>query len=88
MPSLDLAAMTRRFKDRAQAVRNRPMPPIAGAERLRFIKQAETDFTDFAMVGDAEASLHDGILTLSVDLRPQHEDPRGSAGTPGLPLSG
>ena len=25
---------------------------------------------DFAMLGDAEASLEDGILTLSVDLRP------------------
>ena len=30
-----------RFKERAEAVKNRPMPPIGGDERLAFIKQAE-----------------------------------------------
>ena len=29
-----------RFKERAEAVKNRPMPPIGGDERLAFIKQA------------------------------------------------
>jgi hypothetical protein len=28
---------------------------------------------DYAMVGDAEASLVDGILTLRIDLRPKPE---------------
>ena len=67
---LDLDAMTLRFRKRADAVRNRPMPPIAGAERLRFIKQAEIDFQDFAMIGVAEATLDEGVLTFTVDLRP------------------
>ncbi len=38
------------------------------------MEQAQTDFMDFAMVGDAEASLDDGILTLRIDLRPRSED--------------
>jgi hypothetical protein len=68
--SLDVDAMIQRFRDRAQAVRSRPLPPVAGEERLRFIRQAETDFQDFAIIGDAEATIDDGILVLRVDLRP------------------
>ncbi|MBL77541.1 MAG: hypothetical protein CL459_01020 [Acidimicrobiaceae bacterium] len=65
---LDLPAMLERFRERAQAVRDRPLPPIGGEERLRFIEQAQLDFQDFAIIGDAEATLEDGILTLRVDL--------------------
>lgn len=68
--SLDVDAMLRRFQDRAQAVRKRPLPPVAGEERTRFIEQAQTDFQDYAMIGDAEATLDDGVLTLRIDLRP------------------
>ena len=68
--SLDLDAMLQRFRDRAQAVKNRPLPPIAGDERTLFIEQAQNDFQDFAIIGDATAELVDGILTLKVDLRP------------------
>ena len=65
---LDTEAMIRRFQERANAVRQRTMPPVAGLDRVAFIKQAELDFQDFAMVADAEISLDGGILT--VDLRP------------------
>jgi len=68
--SLDVEAMIERYRDRAQAVRNRPLPPVAGEERMRFIRQAELDFQDFAMIGDAVASIEDGVLVLRVDLRP------------------
>ena len=68
--SLDVEAMLERFRDRAHAVRNRPLPPVAGEERTRFIEQAQRDFQDFAIVGDAEASMEDGVLVLRVDLRP------------------
>ena len=61
--------MIARFKERAKAVKDRPLPPIAGEERNRFIEQAQADFMDFAIIGDAEASLDDGILTLRIDLR-------------------
>ena len=46
------------------------MPPIEGPERQRFREQAQRDYTDYAMIGDAEAELEDGILTLRIDLRP------------------
>jgi hypothetical protein len=68
--ALDLDAMLQRFRDRAAAVKERPLPPVAGEERTRFIEQAQRDFQDFAIIGDAEASLVDGVLTLTVDLRP------------------
>ena len=69
---LDVDAMIQRFKDRAKAVRSRGVPPVEGPERRRFIEQAKVDFMDFAMLGDAQASLDDGILTLRVDLRPKN----------------
>lgn len=68
--SFDPQAMLNRFRERAAAVRKRPLPPVAGEERQQFIAQANTDFQDFAMLGDAQASLDDGILTLRIDLRP------------------
>ena len=67
----DPAAMITRFQERAAAVKSRNLPPVGGDERQMFIKQAEQDFMDFAMIGDAEATLEDGILTLRIDLRPQ-----------------
>ncbi len=67
---LDIKAMLQRFRERAAAVRNRNLPPIGGEERQMFLEQAQNDFQDFAIIGDAEAVLEDGILTLKVDLRP------------------
>jgi hypothetical protein len=67
--SLDVDAMLARFRDRAHAVRNRPLPPVAGEERQRFMRQAVLDHLDYAIVGDAEWSLDDGVLTLRIDLR-------------------
>jgi hypothetical protein len=68
--SLDVEAMIERYRSRAQAVRNRPLPPVAGEERMRFIRQAELDFQDFALIGDATGTVEDGFLVLRVDLRP------------------
>jgi hypothetical protein len=70
---LDPAAMVARFRERAAAVRARGLPPVEGPERKRFIEQANVDYMDFAILGDAEAQLEDGILTLRVDLRPRPE---------------
>ena len=71
MASFDPNEMISRFRDRAQAVRKRPLPPVAGEERQLFIAQAESDFMDFAIIGDAQATLEDGILTLRIDLNPK-----------------
>ncbi|MSV66969.1 MAG: hypothetical protein F2714_05040 [Actinobacteria bacterium] len=62
--------MIARFKERASAVKRRPLPPVAGEERQMFLSQAQTDFQDFAMIGDASAAIEDGFLVLRVDLRP------------------
>jgi hypothetical protein len=67
---LDVPAMIERFRQRAAAVRSRGLPPVEGAERRRFAEQAQRDFMDFAMIGDADGTLDDGILTLRIDLRP------------------
>jgi hypothetical protein len=67
---LDLDAMIQRFRDRAHAVKDRPLPPVAGDERTKFVQQAQVDFQDFAIIGDATAAVEDGILVLRVDLRP------------------
>ncbi|MFN8039013.1 MAG: hypothetical protein U0Q07_07350 [Acidimicrobiales bacterium] len=71
----DVDAMIRRFRERAAAVKARPLPPVAGEERTRFIEQAQLDFQDFAIIGDATAEVDDGVLVLRVDLRPP--DARG-----------
>ena len=67
---LDVDAMLARFRERAAAVERRNMPPVAGEERARFIEQAQLDFQDFAIIADAKWTFVDGILTLTVDLRP------------------
>lgn len=68
---LDVDAMIARFRERARAVRSRGVPPVEGPDRRRFIEQAQADYMDFAMLGDAEGSVEDGILTLRIDLRPR-----------------
>lgn len=70
MAAFDVEAMIGRFKERAAAVKKRPLPPVAGEEREQFLQQARVDYQDFAIVGDADASLDDGILVLRIDLRP------------------
>jgi hypothetical protein len=67
---LDIDGMIARFRERARAVRNRPLPPVGGPERQHFIAQAQVDYQDFAMIGDATPSVEDGVLVLRIDLRP------------------
>ena len=71
MAELDVDAMLERYRDRAMAVKQRPLPPVAGDERKACIEQAQRDYMDFAIVGDAAWSMDDGVLTLTVDLRPK-----------------
>jgi hypothetical protein len=66
--------MLRRFQARAKAVRQRGIPPLEGPDRKRFIDQARIDFQDYAIIGDASGTIQDGILTLTVDLRPKPDE--------------
>ena len=70
MSTFDPDEMIQRFRERASAVKKRPLPPVAGEERQAFLRQSQLDFQDFAIIGDAESTIEDGVLTLRVDLRP------------------
>jgi hypothetical protein len=70
MAEIDLDAMVQRFRERAGAVKRRQMPPVEGEQRKEFVRQAQLDFQDFAMVGDAIATVEDGVVVLRIDLRP------------------
>lgn len=62
--------MVLRFRERAEAVKRRGVPPVEGPERQLFLEAAKLDFQDYAMLGDAVATLEDGVLRLEIDLRP------------------
>lgn len=68
MAQFDVDAMLARYKDRADAVRDRPLPPVAGEERQRFLDQAETDYTDYALIATAEWAVEDNKLVLRIPL--------------------
>ena len=67
----NLDAMIERFRARAAAVRARQIPPVEGEQRRAFIQQSQLDFQDFAMIGDAAATLEDGVVVLRIDLNPK-----------------
>ena len=69
MAQFDVDAMLERYAQRAEAVRDRPLPPVAGSERQKFIDQAQTDYTDFALVANASWELDDDNLVLRIPLR-------------------
>lgn len=69
MAEFDVDAMISRFRERADAVRKRNLPPVGGEERAAFVRQAQLDFQDYAIIGDAKASVEEGVLVLRIDLR-------------------
>ncbi len=69
MANFDPNEMILRFKERATAVRRRPLPPVAGEERQQFLEQMQVDFQDFAIISDATIAMEDGVLVLRIDLR-------------------
>ena len=68
MAEFDVDAMIARFADRAGAVKDRPLPPVAGPERKKFLDQAQTDFTDYSLVANARWAVEEGELVLRIPL--------------------
>lgn len=68
MAEFDVDAMIARFAERAQAVKDRPLPPVAGPERKKFMDQKQTDFTDFSLVSNARWAVEEGHLVLRIPL--------------------
>tara|TARA_B100001175_G_C19388932_1_gene580380 strand:- start:627 stop:836 length:210 start_codon:yes stop_codon:yes gene_type:complete len=66
--SFNINEFQKRFKERADAVKNRPMPPIGGDERLAFIKQAEKDYQDYMIISDSEFEITEDYLIFKYKL--------------------
>ncbi len=70
MAEFDVDEMRERFRLRAEAVKERGIPPLEGNARRKFIAQAEQDYTDFAMLAAAHWEVVDGELVLRIPLAP------------------
>jgi hypothetical protein len=68
MAEFDVDAMLVRFRERADAVKERPMPPVEGDARRQFIEQAEQDYTDYLLIGKASWSVDGADLVLRIPL--------------------
>jgi len=68
MAELDVDALIGRYRERAAAVRDRSLPPVAGEERRRLIKAAEEDFLDFSLIAAASWSVEGDDLVLRIPL--------------------
>jgi hypothetical protein len=65
---LDVEEFLGRFRSRAEAVKERGVPPLEGEARQMFIQQAEKDYLDYSLVGGASWAIEDGYLVLRVEL--------------------
>ena len=68
MAKFDVDAMIRRYQERASALKDRPLPPVAGEERRLFVERAEIDYTDYALIGSATWDVEDGELVLRIPI--------------------
>ena len=66
--NFNIEEFQKRFKQRAEAVKNRPMPPIGGDKRLAFIKQAEKDYQDYMIISDSEFEINEKYLIFKYKL--------------------
>lgn len=68
MAQIDVEELLARFRARADAVRERGIPPLEGEARQLFIQQAEKDFLDYSLIGGASWSIEDAHLVLKIEL--------------------
>ncbi len=65
---LDVDQFLKRFRERADAVRERGVPPLEGEARRTFIESMEADYLDYSLVGSASWSVEEGNLVLRIPL--------------------
>jgi len=68
MAAFDVDAFIERFGERAEAVRERGVPPLEGEARRKFIEAAQQDYTDYSLIASAEWELADGAVVLRIPL--------------------
>ena len=66
--TFNISDFQKRFKKRAEAVKNRSMPPVGGDERMLFMKQAELDFQDYMIISDSTFEVTDEFLIFKYKL--------------------
>ena len=66
--SLNVEELLDRYKKRAEAVKNRSIPPVGGDDRMAFVKQAEIDYQDFMIIADSEVEITEEYLILKFKL--------------------
>ena len=66
--SLYVEELLDRYKKRAEAVKNRSIPPVGGDDRMAFVKQAEIDYQDFMIIADSEVEITEEYLILKFKL--------------------
>ena len=66
--TFNISDLQNRFKKRAEAVKNRSMPPVGGDERLAFIKQAEEDYQDYMIISESEFEIDDDYIIFKYKL--------------------
>ena len=64
MAQFDVDAMLKRYQERAAAVKERPLPPVAGDERRLFVERAQADYTDYALIGYAGTLIVFAVIIL------------------------
>ena len=68
LAQLDVEEFLSRFRARAEAVKARGIPPLEGEARQMFVQQAEKDYLDYSLVGNASWSTEEGYLVLRIEL--------------------
>ena len=69
MAQLDVDQLIARFQERAEAVKDRGVPPIEGSGRQAFIEQAEKDYMDYSLIGRSTWAVEDDSLVLRIPLQ-------------------
>ena len=66
--SFNVEEFINRYKERAEAVKRRSIPPDGGDDRTAFIKQAEIDFQDYMIIADSEFKVEKDYLVFKYKL--------------------
>ena len=66
--SFNVEEFINRYKERAEAVKRRSIPPVGGDDRTAFIKQAEIDFQDYMIIADSEFIIEEDYLVFKYKL--------------------
>ncbi len=68
MAAFDVEGFLERFARRAEAVKERGIPPLEGDARRTFIASAQLDFTDYSLVSQAAWLIEEDALVLRIPL--------------------